>query len=653
MPQSRLGVDAPRGGTDWSASAQEIKTQLEKILASRVFRTAERQRDFLRYAVERRLEGSADRIKEYCIGTEVFHRGDAFDPRLDPIVRIEARKLRQRLAKYYAAEGEHDAVRIEFPKGGYTPVFQQVPVPEAEPAGPMAGDPAPKRSLNWNVLVAALAVLILAAAAAGYWLGAGLRASTVSSHATAIAVLPFLNLGESREDDYFSDGLTEELIDSLGRVPGLQVVARTSSYQFRGKTVDVREIGRKLNARTVLEGSVRKYGGRLRIMAQLADASNGYRLWSDSYDRDTKDALAIQREISQAIVRALTGRLGETSGASPASASIDGPVAVSPEAHEAYLKGLYFWSKNTPDGNWTAQKYLEEAIAKEPGYARAYTALARCYIIRPYLTEVPPSAVVPKIEAAAQKALQLDGSLAEAHVDRAVAAAWAYDWPGSEREFRKALELDPDSAVAHRLYNENYLVKVGRLEESLREVRTALKLEPVSVYLTQTVGRSLYYLHRYDEALEQFRKAQALDPDYGTTNRGLGLLYIQQGRYADGVAELEIATRRMKGDPWIGGLLGYAYGVSGNRAAARRILDGFLEQSKRGPLPSVVIAQIYIGLGDKDRAFAWLRKSVDQGDAHVLLLAEPLYDSLRGDPRFTDLLKRMKLPMSSAAKPDS
>jgi TolB-like protein/Tfp pilus assembly protein PilF len=642
------GLEDPQTGIVGSLSAEEVKVELGRILSSRTFQTAERQREFLRYAVEQKLDGHAERIKEYSIATAVFHRADSFDPRLDPIVRIEARKLRIRLAKYYATEGEHDPIRVEFPKGGYAPVFRHglVAAKTAPASNAGSGPDADRPSPSWKSVAVVVGVLLIVAGAI-YWLGMDRRTTTVSGHVTSIAVLPFLNLGESREDDYFSDGLTEELIELLGRVPGLHVVARTSSFQFRGKTLDVREIGQKLNARTILEGSVRKYGGRLRINAQLADTSNGYRLWSRSYDRELKDALAIQREISQDIVSALEGQLdGARNAPHPPAASLDGKVAIKPEAHEAYLKGLYFWSKSTAESNQTAQNYLEQAIALEPGYAPAYTALARCYITLPYSTSISNRAMISKIEAAAQQALRLDASLAEAHVDLAVAAAYDYAWPAAEREFRKALELDPNNAVTRRLYNENYLVKVGRLEDSLSQTREALKLEPVSVYLTQTVGRSLYYLRRYDEAIDQFRKAEALDANFGMTSRGLGLVYLQQKKYAEGLRELETARRLLSSDPWIAGLLGYAYGVSGEPAKARAILDEFLQQSQRGRFPAVVIAQVYIGLGEKDRAFEWLKKAVEEGDAHVLLRAEPLYDLLRPDPRFAELLEQMKLPAS-------
>ena len=312
--ETRQGIADPQGGLIHSRSAAEVKAELKRLLDSRTFRAAERQKDFLRYTVEQRLEGHADRIKEYSIATEVFHRGDSFDPRLDPIVRIEARKLRLRLAKYYSSEGERDPIRIEFPKGGYAPVFRHVLIAAKAPKAAIseAGPSTYRRAPSWKLVVAAI---LLLAAAAIYWLGGDHRVPTAPSHVTSIAVLPFLTLGESREDDYFSDGLTEELIALLGRVPGLQVVARTSSFQYRGQTLDVREIGKKLNARTILEGSVRKYGGGLRITAQLVDASNGYRLWSESYDRELKDALAVQREISQAIVSALEGQLNGASKA--------------------------------------------------------------------------------------------------------------------------------------------------------------------------------------------------------------------------------------------------------------------------------------------------------------------------------------------------
>ncbi len=365
----KSGVEPANPRPNSSQPAEAVRSELESILASQTFRTTRAHASFLRYVVEETLAGRGDQIKEYSIGVEVFGRGESFDPRVNNIVRAEANRLRARLAKYYGTEGSQNRLRIELPKGGYTPAFVEasaLPAPPVPPADSGA-TPSRVRFLSFKLLALLFVALVAAGLWAGFW---RLRAAKTGVGAKAsIAVLPFSNLGGNKDDEFFSDGLTDELIDSLGRVPRLQVVARTSAFQFKGKTLDVREIGRRLNVHTVLEGTVRKYGDRLRITAQLDDTSTGYRLWSGSYDRQASDALAIQRDISQAITSEMGIALNGSTGSSPANASASLAGSVHPQAYENYLKGVYFWNKNTPGDITTAIGYLKQAIDEEPGFA--------------------------------------------------------------------------------------------------------------------------------------------------------------------------------------------------------------------------------------------------------------------------------------------
>ncbi len=411
-------------------SPPAVLAQLEKILLSRTFRSAEGQKNFLRYAVERTIEGQ-DCIKEYSIATQVLGRAESFDPRKDSIVRVEARKLRARLVKYYEEEGEQDQVRIEFLKGSYVPVFSNAvpdaaavlapeetesipaPIPEVSVTPAVASKSFPVR----NITIAA-SLLIMAGLV--YLVVVRSKPDPVST-ASSIVVLPFANLGDDKTDESFSDGLTEELIDSLARVPGLHIVARNSAFQYKGKPTDVRKIGKELNVRTVLEGSVRKEGRRVRITAQLDDASTGYHLWSASYEKEMKDILAIQSEISQAITSSLGMQLAGKNATDGSKIPLGDSPALNPEAYQDYLHGLAFLNKRNAEDVRTAMGYFQQAIGKDPNYALAYLGLAHSYANIPIYAAIPSREAASQIREAASKALASDSTLGEAHFDLALA----------------------------------------------------------------------------------------------------------------------------------------------------------------------------------------------------------------------------------------
>jgi TolB-like protein/Tfp pilus assembly protein PilF len=656
-------VSSTEPRTEIQVESEAVREELGRVLSSSAFQSSERLRNFLQYSVERTIVGCGDLIKEYSVGTEVFGRSPTFDPRLDTIVRTEARKLRARLARYYETEGKDDRVRIEFRKGSYAPVFRpwepesadaphqitdlgtvppEPPREEAALVETLTVLPQPPAGTHQEAIIAwiAAASLVIATVAASTWIVVSSRRPPASaSKSPSIVVLPFLNLSDDpneKNDDFLSDGLTDELIDSLGRVPGLRVVARTSAFQYKNKSADIRSIGRNLSVRSVLEGTVRKSGNHLRITAELDDAESGYRVWSESYDKEFKDALAIQREISRAITYALGVQL---SGNRFPDGFQTGAVPVSAAAHQAYLRGRFFWDKLTMNDIKTAISYFEQALSIDPNYAEAYEGLAHCYAQIPVFSGTPPPEVIGKIREAASKALALDESLGEAHVDLAMAADYDFDWDRAEAEFKKGIELNPANAVAHRLYS-SHLITIGRVDEAVKEDKQALDLDPVSPFTAQGYARSLYFARRYDEAIEQFRKALALNPNFRLAHWGLGNTYFIHGMYRQGMAEL--VENQLPDDPSAACRLGYAYAITGKVAEVRKILAE-LDTAKGSSPRDRDIARVYIGLGDKDRAFEYLRKSVAQKEGYIYLKADPVYDSLRSDPRFTDLVRRMHL----------
>jgi TolB-like protein/Flp pilus assembly protein TadD len=643
-----------------------IREQLERILSSRTFRAAEGQRALLRYVVEAAIEGRGAELKEYSVGVEAFQRGESFDPRQDTIVRTEARNVRLRLARYYEEEGKDDSIVIHIPKGGYAPAFlERVPAspkidsPEIGPAEREESEPAdapiavltpaaltpperkerkPRIGSVWRPAVALPACALIAVSLA-YLTRSVTADARPSGDPASIAVLPFRHLSDDRESEILSGGLTEELINSLTRIPDLHVVGRSSVYEYQDKALDIRQAGRKLGVRHVLEGAVSVSGGSVRISAQLEDASNGYHLWSASFDRKLDDTLAIEDEISRAIMQSLgvemTGAARLKTGASP-----------NPAAYQDYLTGLYFLNKSTGQNIRTAISHFERAAASDPGFALAYHGVGDAYSRLAAFTSTPSEEVIPKIRAAASKALELDDTLGEAHLDLARADTFEWNWAAADREFHRALELSPSSGEVHRYYGD-YLIRAGYLDQALAEGRISLDLDPISPSAAQFVARALYFLRRYDEAIDQLHKTLAAHPNDGILHQALALAYLASpSTYAQGVKESEIAHQFMEADAWTTGQLGYAYALTGKTKEAREVLKELTAGSSEH-VRSLPVARVYIGLGDRERALEWLRKAVDEHDVALFLKADPLYDGLRGDPRFVALRLQSKLSASA------
>ncbi len=641
-------------------ASSEVRKQLDCIISSQTFRAAEREKAFLRYVVQQTIEGRGAELKEYTIGVEAFERGDEFDPRRDTIVRTEARNVRRRLARYYQEEGRRDPIRIELPKGGYAPQFIRPPQPDelvstaftpklrAAVAPPSRPSPAvAKRKLGrtsrrWAV--GAIGAVMILALAPLWRYAPSFSRSGASVDAASIAVLPFQDMsrGRDKEGEILSDGLTEELIESLARIPHLRVVARASVFSYRGRAVDIRKAGREMRVRNILEGSIRFSNGRVRIVAQLEDTINGYQLWSRSFDRKFDDVLTVQDQISSAIMQSLgvqlTGAANLKKGASP-----------SPAAYQDFLQGLYFLNQSTAENIRTSIHYFDRAVASDPGFAPAYSGLAAGYALIANYTSTPLQEVVPRIRAAASKALQLDDTLGEAHLFLARADTYEANWAAAAKEYWRALELSPGSADAHRFYGD-YLLQTGHLEQALAEGRIALELDPLAPRVARFVGETLYYLGRYDDSVAQLQKALELNPNSGVLHQELGLVFMSRPEtYKQGVAESERARDLLEGDPWITGQLGYAYARVGRTADARDVLRT-LEAATQDHVRALVVARVYTGLGDRNQAIAWLKKAVDQHDVKLYYLrSDPVYAPLRADERFRALLAQTESHVTVAA----
>jgi TolB-like protein/Tfp pilus assembly protein PilF len=634
VPASAREQDGPISA---SASAPKpapevVRAQLEKILESDGFRSSERLSRFLRYIVEQALAGN--HVKETVAGVEAFGRKPDYDPRLDGVVRVEAVKLRARLKEYYESEGAEDAVRIDLPKGGYLPSF------EILSAAPLENVPAPARPAWWRdwrfILPLALALL-----ASGFWLARHSHARPAPPSASSIAVLPFVNLSSEKENEYFSDGLTDDLINALTKVQGLRVVARGSAFQFKGKNPDIRAVGRQLNVASVLEGSVQRSGDRLRITAQLSSVADGYHLWSESYDRRAADVFAVQDEISRAIVQALAVRVAFDPGR-PLVASSTQDV----DAYNLYLQGRFHLNKWRPESVHKGIEYFAQAIAKDPGYAPAYAGMADCYTWLGVFGFTEAREAMPQARDAAVHALKLDDSLAAAHVSLGyVKALYDWDWPGAKREFDRAAELSPGDADVHFAYSITYLAPLGRLDEAQAEIQRALTLDPLSPYKITSAGMIDSYQRRYDSAVEQFKKAIELDPEFGHAYDEMRSIEAVRGRL-EAAAAVTAAMPAATPDADDISVRVRLVARQGKQAEARAMIEDWIKRCARNNRPgkSCYAAQIYASIGEKDRAIGWLQKAYqERSPLLVYSKVMPNYDSLRSDPRFSALLQRLGL----------
>jgi TolB-like protein/Tfp pilus assembly protein PilF len=456
----------------------------------------------------------------------------------------------------------------------------------------------------------------------------------------SVAVLPFANLSAERENEYFSDGMTEELITALGKVEGLRVAARASSFAFKGKPLDVAEVSRALNVRAVLDGSVRRSGRRLRVTAELVDARDGSRLWADSYDRELRDVFRVQDELARAIVGALRIPLRL---AARSDTALVRAATRDPEAHDLYLQGRFLWNQRTYESVRQAADFFERAAARDPTYAQAYAGLADTYIALPQYGVVRPSDAAAKARWAVERALTLDSTLAEAYASLAMVRLHEYDWRGAETAFARALALNPSYATAHQWYA-LYLSVVGRQDSALIEIERAQALDPLSRIISSVLGSQLALSRRYDDAIRQLRSTLELDPDFVAAHAWLCSVYRMKGDARAAITACErvaALTNRRSGV----GALASAYAAAGDHARAMVVLHELEARARREYVSPWQFAEAHLGLGERDSTFAWLDSAYAAHDPFLLTgISSPLWDPVRSDPRFARLRARLGLP---------
>ena len=522
------------------------------------------------------------------------------------------------------------------PRRGYRFI---APLETPAVAAPVPAPPRPARLVRFPGAIGASAtvavLLALLALGATRLRGRGDRSAPPAI--TSIAVLPFENLGGDREQDYFVDGMTDAVIANLAQVRALRVVSRTSVTQYERTDKLLPRIAEDLDVDAVVEGTVLRADGRVRVTAQLIHAATDTHLWARSYERELRDVFALQAELAAAIAQAVEVKVQPDE-----HRRLSRQVSVDPEAYDLYLKGRFFWNKRALP---KAIGYFEQAIARDPNYAPAYSGLSDAHRISGL--RVPPRECMPKAEAAARKALALDDTLAEAHASLAgVLYRYQWDWEGAEREFQRSLELDPSSAEGHRAYAV-YLLTVRRNEEALAEARRARELSPLSPIINVELATALLRVGRRDEAIRQAQKALEISPKFDRAFLTLALAYEGEGDRSRAVATLEkgIPPAVRGAHAWTG----YLYGLTGRRREALEILAHLEKRSRERYINPQNIAVVHLGLGDKDKAMAWLEKAYEERSFEMLGFSGDVFDSLGDDPRFQDLLRRMRMPTAARA----
>jgi TolB-like protein/tetratricopeptide (TPR) repeat protein len=567
-------------------SEHAIRQHLSLVLASSAFAPVDRLKRFLRYVVEETVSGRGENLKEYPIGVEVFDREPSFDPRTDPIVRVQARRLRARLTRYYEEEGRHEQMRIELPKGSYAPIFHR------------HGAQGPKRTV----------------------------ASTLASRNT-VMVLPFADCSPNGDMAYFCAGICDEIINRLAKLQQIRVVAQS-------KTSDV-----PTQAATTIGGSVRKSGDELRITVQIVDTANGLYLWSETFDRDSGDVFAIQDEIAQAVLdKVKTDLIGSDAGR-----RIRRPASVS--AYNLYLQGRYHCSQRTDAGLRKALEFFEKAISEDAQYAAAYSGLADAYSLLSHYGVLPPAEVWTKAASNAAWAVLLDDELAEAHTSLAhVKATQDWDWHSAEHEYQRAISLDPRSATAHHWYAVTCLAQLGRVDDALDEMLLAQTLDPISTIISRDTARVLFYRRDFDAALEQCDRTIERDPYFSGTYWMLGLVQEQLGDLDEAIAAFQRGIQLVPDSRMLRGALGRVFALSGKPSKAKQIIREIEDSAGQRYVSPFEPAMIHFAIGDLDRGFECLVKAQEERCFEVISVnIDPRFDNLRDDSRLRAIASQIGL----------
>ena len=517
-----------------------------------------------------------------------------------------------------------------------------VPPGDSQHAGIVDPGAPPKLQRRFPTWTGVGLVLGLAAAALLSWI---LYSQSQSSpRIRSLAVLPLESLSGDASQDYFTDGMTDQLITDLGQISALRVISRTSAMTYKGVHKPLSEIARELNVEAVVEGTVLRSGERVRITAQLIQVPNERHLWAKSYEGDLKDTLALQNSVSRAIAEQIQVTLNPQEEAALKKSS-----PVNAEAYEDYLRGRYFWNKRTREGLVRATDYFQHAIDTDPGYARAYSGLADSYALSGDWEYgiLSPQDAFPRAKGAATKALALDDNLSEAHTSLAfIEDLYDWDWASAEKEYRRALALNPGYATAHHWYAW-HLIVMGRNDEGIAELKKAESVDPLSLIISADLADALCIAHRYDESVRQSQKTIEMDPQFAVAHYQLGQALEQKQRHDEAIAEFRRAIELSGGNTTYESNLANAYAVSGRKEEAMNIVKGLENRQGEGSPTDASIALVYVGFGDKDQAMVWLNKAY-QARFNPSILTRPVFDPLRSDPRFQDLRHRIGLPAGDA-----
>jgi TolB-like protein/class 3 adenylate cyclase/lipoprotein NlpI len=589
------------------------------------------------------------------LGDVLLRDGRAFGDAINIAARLEAlarpgticisegvyRQVRNTLEEQFVDLGRQKLKNISDPVHAYLIV----------PSG-AAQDPATRRrAMRWAIVAAALVMVAIGGGVAAWRHQQSVVPSAPPSIAhnadrKSVAVLPFANMSGNDADEYLSDGMSEEIITVLSKISDLRVAARTSSFFFKGKNEDIKRIGEQLRVGTVLEGSVRKAGTKLRVTAQLINVDDGYHVWSETYDEDTADILAIESDVAQRVAGALRITLLGSD-----AERLRRKATENPEAHQLYLKGRYYVSRFTEDGLKKGRNYLEQAIALDPSYALAYQGLAYHYLVASDWFAANREVAGPWRQAA-EHALQIDPTLAEAHTFLATLYAWYdWNWSAADDEYRRALAIDPGNVVAHEYFGQ-YLVLTGHIEEGIAAGRRATAIDPLSAAATAFLGADFYFAHRYDDAIAQLSEAVELDPSYWYAHHYLGQSQLQKGDVGRALAELRRANEISPHNPEGIATLGVAFAMAGNRDAAYGAIDELRQLEQRSYVAPYDYGVIYAALHETDQAIASITQACDDRSSYIeFLKADPQLDPLRSDPRFAALLTRVGLGQVNAQTP--
>lgn len=630
-----------------------VRNHLEQILASRTFAGSRRTQDFLRLIVGHALDGDVDNLRERMIGAEMFGRPVSYDTGSDSVVRVRASEVRKKLAQYYVdTAGAPHQVRFDLPSGSYVPRFhftanelEAAPPSEAKPAtpspakqvaAPNSSEPAAPIRARGTLQTGAKIVIVFAVTAilVAAWFGfrRWMENANSAKGIHSIAILPLENLSGAAEQDYFADGMTEELINDLGQVSTLRVISFTSSMSYKGTKKKLPEIARELSVDGVVEGGVLREGNQVQVSVQLIDSHSDRPIWAHTYVHDLAGVLSWQGEVAQAIAEEIRTQVTPQEQARLAQRN-----PVDPQAQDLFLHGILLRQQ---DNCSEAIGYFNRAIAINPAYAEAHSSLASCYGMLGESGRMPYEEAFVHQKAEATLAIQLDDSLSEAHAELANSSMTLdWNWANAAAEFHRALELNPNSATSHEKYA-FYLLRTGRLPEALAEVQRSVDLDPISDSTFHAEGFVYYFSRQYDQSLAIARTVRDLKINLHDWNFLLGDIYAEKHMFNESIA----AFLKAGNDPYTLGHLANTYARAGEPAKAAELIARLEDHVRKDGIGRYEIALAYAGLGQKNEAFKWLEDAYRAHDVGLVYLkVDPCLDPLRSDPRFSDLMRRLGL----------